>query len=500
MMKYGFLFGAGAEVGYGLPAGGKFALDIFRFDASDSKKAFKEMRDMVDPTTYYASKWLPNGYMEKNISSFGKTVFQNIIKDTVEHNRDNIIKRINQFDEIASKEIRSMLNDGIDMNAVLKGLLGKDVSNIRMGQTIKFIDELQQGNELFNSSYYSALLLVYKKKNILTREQRVELGKILLSILQLHIGALSESLTRKINDGLFAKKDDDIDFFDDIGEIIQLNYSSSGLTGMEYLLDKHEADTSSDGGKCLRLAQKIIESIYAVVLDYKSLIDANWHYLYSPSSDWAKFCKICIFLLTVRAYISKIAIDVHPESRRGYYHSLKETADKGLFEIGAVATTNYNRFIEAILQTQVTFLNGSTETWYDPYLNRIGERDLIKTDENHILVPLMFTQSGTKPMTSIEMSIAYVSTYQEWRTADKIVVVGFGFGTDDEHINGIIRTLIDSDDKNIEIVTVESGKSANELAKDYALKLKTSKCDNISVIQVNDQGKDSTGKMWTEII
>lgn len=37
-MKYGFLFGAGAEVGYGLPSGGKFALDIFRHDITESKK------------------------------------------------------------------------------------------------------------------------------------------------------------------------------------------------------------------------------------------------------------------------------------------------------------------------------------------------------------------------------------------------------------------------------------------------------------------------------
>ncbi len=28
--KLGFFFGAGAEVGYGLPSGGRFALDIFR--------------------------------------------------------------------------------------------------------------------------------------------------------------------------------------------------------------------------------------------------------------------------------------------------------------------------------------------------------------------------------------------------------------------------------------------------------------------------------------
>lgn len=499
-MKYGFLFGAGAEVGYGLPSGGQFALDIFRFDASDSKKTFKEMRDLVDPNTYYASQWLPSGFREKNISSFGKAVFQNIIKDTVEHNRDNIIRQINQFDRVAQKEVDSMMNEHIDVNAVLQNVLGKDVFNIQMGQTIQFIDELQQGNELFDSSYYSALLMVYKTEDALTNEQHAELGKILLSILQLHIGALSESLTRKINDGLFAKKDDDIDFFDDIGEIVQLNYSSSGLAGMEYLLDKHAVDISTDGGKCLYFARKIIESIYAAVLDYKSLIDANWHYLYNPSSDWAKFCKICIFLLTVRDYISQIAAKAEPKTKYGYYHLLKAAADKGAFEIGAVATTNYNCFIEEILDTHVFFLNGSTETWYDPYLNRIGTRDTIKTDENHILVPLLFTQSGTKPMTSIEMSIAYVDTYQSWRSVDKIVIVGFGFGSDDEHINGIIRTLIDTDDKKVEIITIESNKTEDKLARDFALKLKTSKYKNISVIKVNCQGKSSDGKMWTEII
>ena len=40
-MKYGFLFGAGAEVGYGLPSGGKFALDIFRHDITESKKSIQ---------------------------------------------------------------------------------------------------------------------------------------------------------------------------------------------------------------------------------------------------------------------------------------------------------------------------------------------------------------------------------------------------------------------------------------------------------------------------
>ena len=35
MKRLGFLFGAGAEICYDLPTGGKFALDIFRQDVSD---------------------------------------------------------------------------------------------------------------------------------------------------------------------------------------------------------------------------------------------------------------------------------------------------------------------------------------------------------------------------------------------------------------------------------------------------------------------------------
>lgn len=499
-MKYGFLFGAGAEVGYGLPSGGKFALDIFRHDVSESKEQFRKMRDNVNKYTNYAAFWLPEGFKDKNISSFGKSVFQNIIKDTIEHNRNAIIDRINDFDKIARQEVEAMKRQNIDINAILHDILGQDVDNIRMGQSIKFIDALKQGNALFNNSYFSALLMLYKNKSILKPAERAELEKILLSITQLHVGALSESLARHINDGVFAQKDDDIDFFDDIGDIFTLNYSSSGLTGMEYLLDQREADISTDVGKCIRFAQKVLESIYATVLDYKSLIDANWHYLYSPNSDWAKFCKICIFLLNVRDYISQTASNVEMENFDGYYHALKKATSESKFEMGAVATTNYNTFIREILETDVAFLNGSTDTWYDPYLNRIGSEEDLTTPEKHILVPLMFTQSGTKPMTSIEMSIKYVDTYNSWRNSDKVVIVGFGFGVDDEHINGIIRTLIDHDDKKIEVVTLKGNCSDNDIEQEIAKKIKTSKFSNISVIQVDEHGKTYDGIMWTDKI
>ena len=258
------------------------------------------------------------------------------------------------------------------------------------------------------------ILLIYKNKGIMDIQDRPEFRKIILSILQLQIGALSEELTRKINDGIFQKKDDDIDVFDDLGEIIQLNYSASGIIGMEYLMEMREPDKKTDSGKILYLAQTIMEDIYASVLDYKSLIDTNWHYLYSPSSDWAKFCKISIFLLTVRSYILSSAAQADLTKSDGYYNLLKKAMDDGKFEVSAIATTNYNTFIQKIVGQKVAYLNGSTEMWYDPYLNRIGEKSSLNAAESHLLVPLMFTQSGTKPMTSIDVSVQYVDTFRMW--------------------------------------------------------------------------------------
>ena len=134
-------------------------------------------------------------------------------------------------------------------------------------------------------------------------------------------------------------------------------------------------------------------------------------------------------------------------------------------------------------------------------MNRIGSKEELDRNEKHILVPLMFTQSGTKPMTSIEMSIEYVKTYEKWKYSDRVVVVGFGFGNDDEHINGILRTLIDIDDKKIIVITTNKHKPDDMIAKEIARKLKTTKLANIEIIQVSRAGFTvEQNKAWTEVL
>lgn len=467
-MKLGFLFGAGAEIAYGLPSGGKFALDIFRQDSSISKEEFRKMREEIDLTTNYVYQWLPNDYREKNISSYGKTVFENIIKDTIEHNRENIIKKMNAFDVIASQEKNHLeKNECYNIDDIIEKVLGKNINNCHMNAIVSFNEAFKEGNEIFSSQYFSALLEIYKKKDGLGTKEKNELGKILVSLMQLQIGALSENLTRKINDNIFSKKDDEIDLFDDLGEIIRLNYQATGLTGMEYLLENNKSKTENDSGKILRFAQNIIEAVYSSVLDYKSLIDSNWHYLYCPKDDWAKFCKISIFLLTVRNYILRQLKSVDITESQGYYDDLAEYVSNKEVTPSVIATTNYNDFIEKIVDHEVTYLNGSVKQWYDPYLNKIGLKEELDKVEKHFLVPLMFTQSGTKPMTSIRKSMEYVDMYKSWKESDGIVVVGFGFNPDDEHINGIMRILIDEDNKNLYVISIEKEKE-NEIQRRIA--------------------------------
>lgn len=396
---------------------------------------------------------------------------------TIEHNRMRIIDKINSFDDIAYKIINSFNQTDIIDNAFSK-LLEQKVQNINMSQVLSYNENLKIGDKLFESNYFSALLSVYKK--FTDKKKKVVLRNVLISIMQLQLGALTEDLSRNINDNLFKKKDDDSDLFDEFGDLVQINYNLAGVSGLELLLDMQEFENEEPCDVVLNFALRVLENIYASVLDYKNLIDSNWSYLYCPHSEWTKFCKISIFLLTVYEYIEELSSKAETDIDYGYYNVLKEALDNKRIDVTTIGTTNYSRLIERILGIEnITYLNGSTSLWYDPYLNKIGSKKELQDDEHHIILPLLFTQSGTKPMTSIRMSEKYVDLYRQWKGSDAIVVVGFGFNLDDEHINGMLRTLVNEDGKEIYIVRLsqsrQDDKVENErIKKELSAQLKIS--------------------------
>ena len=193
-------------------------------------------------------------------------------------------------------------------------------------------------------------------------------------------------------------------------------------------------------------------------------------------------------------------------TRQGYYTDLKKEMDEGKISPVIIGTTNYSSFIQKILfsnksssNSDVKFLNGGVEIYYDPYMNTMLKEN--ENLENHIIVPLMFTQSGTKPMTSIDMLVNYSDFYQKMKLADAICSIGFGFNSDDEHINGIIRTLVERDDKKLVIVSVEN-ENERILKKRYARRLRISNIENIQIIKVNANNRkcEKNNDLWCKVL
>jgi len=101
--RLGFFFGAGAEVGYGLPSGGKFALDIFKMSKEEDKEKFKEQLEAIDLQSQTATQWLPENFKTKNIYVFGKGNFEEIISSSLEHRRESTLGYLEKFDSNISK-------------------------------------------------------------------------------------------------------------------------------------------------------------------------------------------------------------------------------------------------------------------------------------------------------------------------------------------------------------------------------------------------------------
>lgn len=54
-----YFVGAGAECAYGLPDGGKFALDLFRYDSSKDKESFRKKEMLLTAEAHMPTNGFP---------------------------------------------------------------------------------------------------------------------------------------------------------------------------------------------------------------------------------------------------------------------------------------------------------------------------------------------------------------------------------------------------------------------------------------------------------
>lgn len=502
MKSLALFFGAGAECSYGLPSGGKFALDIFRMDTVKDKEVLKKQISDIDLESRYA-KWLPDDIQSKKLSAFTRGQYDSLVKGSLENKRTQILDYLQHFDDNVEVINNKLHNKNIEIDDILEKLLGESLGEHTYGKEIKLNHIFDSGfNELFSSEYFSALLGLMQVKEI-SYKLKDTLKNVIRAILELLIGSVGEELTHRLNDGIFEKSPESIDLFDDLGSIFTLDYKNTGMKGLELLIDAEDISIEEliadkdDENSVIKFCYLILEDIYSRALDYQTLIDMNWRYIYNPQTDWGKFSKIVIFLNTVRRYIYNIAEESKGkiDKGNGYYHDILKI--KGSFNINCIGTTNYNTFIEDVIGNDVKYLNGCVNDYYDPYLNRIVSLDYNK-DRKHIIVPFLFTQSGIKPLTSVKMSERYVDLFKKFEEADIICVCGFGFNSDDGHINGMFRELIEDYDKEITIVHLCNDNYNEKKVKTYYQdRLRLNSRDKLKIIPVNRERLNiTTNEIW----
>lgn len=497
--KLGFFFGAGAELGYGLPSGGRFALDIFKGSKEEDREAFREQLANIDLQSQIATQWLPENFHSKRINVFGKGNFEEIISSSLEHRRQSTLKYLENFDS----NIAGILNNWDIDEDTLREIFSKEIE-IEIGdklysQEIALNKKLADQVSLFDSEYFSAFL------KLLELQPNNDLKRIITAFLELLLGALGQNLVSQLNDELFEKAPTTINIFDDISGIFNINYSSVGQVGMEIVIEetREQVDENTDINKIfIELGKTILEQIYCQTLDYQSLIDSHFRYLYNPKSQWAKFTKIAVFLYTVQRYIKEqTKIDENKiENGPGFYHDLITMQSD--FELHAVGTTNYNNFIMDIFEkndikdVSIYHLNGSVRDYYDPYKNRIIS-DLSEVNSTEqIVVPFIFTQSGVKPLTSITMSQRYVELYEKFKECDSIAIIGYGFNGDDGHINGMFRSLIEEENKDVHIFHYSTEKmNQSTLQRKYKNKLRIDSTQHLHVHLIDNQ-RNTKGEDW----
>ncbi|MCK0515314.1 hypothetical protein MXE38_10765 [Anaerobiospirillum sp. NML120448] len=324
------------------------------------------------------------------------------------------------------------------------------------------------------------------------------------------------NISEKISGGLFLVNNNKLQkFFNKFSPRFNMDIGRESDHIFDFIQQKQPAlvEGKDEVERFSILVWNLIYKLCAKAIDYQKLLDDNFRYIMSPKTNWAKFTKIMMFLQTAYDVITesnhRLTIDKLKASESYYKDIIQELQkDSSILHIKGLGSSNYNDYYGKLVKGlnegmdenelkerfgSISRLNGGVGEFYNPYKNSliIIEEDEFKAEakatdgnqdaeprnnrflfKNQLITPFFFTQSGTKPMTSIDISCRYADLYRNYQEADAIVVIGFNFNSDDSHINTIFRDLVEEKGKILISLSIDSDHEVDTQEEELCKKLR----------------------------
>ena len=566
--KLAILFGAGAEQSFGLPDGGEFAISLFTQKYESLKLELRKALDTIQKsssTNQNYMKWLDYTSPSKNkLSTFGKNDFEQVIMSSAEQKKQDIKDFLISIDNNACSLCKKLIGDeSITKNTIYEGLKNEfKLSDSDSKQIIK-INPNFSNHQDYDGFFTSNTILLINRTLSQAKSKQIKINPSQLETLQECFNVLlfmvvitcSDDLLKELNTGLITSDDETTnEFLSMFEQLFTMKYDRVAGIIYDFIQKPRQAFEDCPDNvveKFINLIHRLTFKLCSKSIDYQMLIDNYFRYIMSPKTEWAKFTKMFLFLSAAYNAITSKEHTLSDEAlnkQESYYQDIINELknDNASVEVKALASTNYHDYYgrlvkllnereiedgtldEASLEARfgkVMRLNGGVGEFYNPYKNSLVKREPVKTTtkqdnkdydnnlflyQNQLVTPFFFTQSGIKPITAIDVSCLYTEMYSKFKESDIIAVIGFNFNSDDNHINTIIRDLVENHNKTLVIVTVDADNEEALKVKTedihYKLRIDNKEAqDRVKVLNVNSKSRKTTDNqddpvLWLEYL
>ena len=370
--------------------------------------------------------------------------------------------------------------------------------------------------------------------------------------------SFGDDVKKKLKRGFFSSKNAKVqELLDEVSPIFKMDTANASSHIFDFIRKKQPALVKGMDvvDRFSILIFNLSYRLCTKAIDYQMLVDSVFKYIMTPKTDWTKFTKMMLFLQAAYDAITEsnhlLTID-KLKVAESYYKDIiqKLQKDSSIFKIMGLGSANYNDYYGQLVKGlnegmsdyelkerfgSISRLNGGVGEFYNPYKNSLviipndeleaeamdRAEDNAKNDNqdempsnnrfifnNQLITPFFFTQSGTKPMTSIDISCRYADLYRNYQKADAIVVIGFNFNSDDSHINTIFRDLVENKGKRLISLSIDSDHAVDTQEEALCKKLRiddNEAMERVKVLVIDKvtrfvQNEKGQSKLWLDYI